>query len=43
MGIFIDNDGTSGVSGKDELIAILNSSILPAGEITNTTAGFSFV
>ncbi|MGL5880634.1 MAG: beta strand repeat-containing protein, partial [Xenococcaceae cyanobacterium] len=43
MGIFIDNDGTSGVSSKDESIAILANSTLSAGAITNSTAGFSFV
>ncbi|MGB3204278.1 MAG: Ig-like domain-containing protein, partial [Crinalium sp.] len=41
-GIFIDNDGTSGLSAKDELIGVLQGVPL-TGQINNNTAGFTFV
>jgi hypothetical protein len=43
-GIFIDNDGFSGFSSKDELIAILENITTANGlEITSTTTGFSLL
>jgi Ca2+-binding RTX toxin-like protein len=42
-GIFIDNDGTAGLSANDELIGVLHNTILPGGVITASTPGFSFV
>ncbi|HEY9691409.1 MAG TPA: putative Ig domain-containing protein [Oculatellaceae cyanobacterium] len=41
-GIFIDNDGTAGLSTKDELIGVLQGVTL-AGAITAGTPGFTFV
>ena len=43
QGIFIDNDGTGGLTADDELIGLLDGTSLPAGQITGSTPGFSFV
>jgi Ca2+-binding RTX toxin-like protein len=42
-GIFIDNDGTSGLTATDELIGTLQGVNLGTGAITSSTAGFTFV
>ncbi|MEL6440880.1 MAG: hypothetical protein AAFQ80_16690, partial [Cyanobacteria bacterium J06621_8] len=42
-GVFIDNDGTAGFSGNDELVGLLQGVSLTSGVITGDTAGFSLV
>ncbi|HEY9694944.1 MAG TPA: DUF4347 domain-containing protein [Oculatellaceae cyanobacterium] len=41
--IFIDNDGTSGLTTQDELIGVLQGVNLGKGLISNNTQGFNFV
>ena len=42
-GLFIDNDGTAGLSAKDELIGIFENTILSYGQVTTGTNGLTFV
>ena len=42
-GIFIDNDGTAGLSAFDELIGVLQGVSLTAGAIAASTPGFTMV
>jgi Ca2+-binding RTX toxin-like protein len=41
--IFIDNDGTAGMSRADELVAVLQGVNLVKGQISAATPGFNFV
>jgi hypothetical protein len=41
-GIYIDNDGITGLSSQDELIGVVQNISL-TGAVTNTTPGFIWV
>ncbi|MDD1422353.1 putative Ig domain-containing protein [Dolichospermum sp. ST_sed1] len=42
-GLFIDNDGTAGLSAKDEFIAVFENQTLTYGQVSGATTGFTFV
>ncbi|HLP88021.1 MAG TPA: SBBP repeat-containing protein [Nostocaceae cyanobacterium] len=42
-GIFIENDGITGLSANDEFIGVLQGVSLTFGQVTTSTTGFTFV